>query len=581
MNERALACYAARGSFAMTDGTKHERERGFFARRVAGFAASALVFSGCSGEPRPSAGEGGTGGSPAGTGGGSGTALGGTSNPSGGAAGFATQGGASGSSGTTAGGTSGGTSGSPSGGASGLAGASGAAGASGGASGGGTGGTGGGAAGSAGASGASGAGGAGGSAPAIAETVDIEDVFSGHPVNFALVTRQNRQFVAYYDEDRNMTVASRTLGSTTWTFSRLSTVLGWDSHNHVAMALDSADQIHVSGNMHNVPLVYFRSSTALDVSSLARVTSMVGTNEQSVTYPEFFPGPSSSLIFIYRDGGSGNGNHIFNRWASGSWSRLLGTPLTDGQGARNAYPVGPIQGPDGTFHLVWVWRDSPDAATNHDISYVRSSNLTSWVAGNGSAVTLPITISTPNVIVDPVPSMGGMINNNTKIGFDAEGRPIVGYHKFDANGYTQLYNARYEGGRWVVYETTDWTYRWNFGGQGTLVFAIELDGVRVRADGSLVQDFYHSQYGGRGTLRLDPTTLHVVETLPPDTPYPRSLDTPESETAGMVVRWAKDSGSGPDSAVKYMLRWETLPSNQDMPRSTTPPPTRLRVYGFR
>ena len=58
-------------------------------------------------------------------------------------------------------------------------------------------------------------------------------------MNFALVTRGDRQFAAYYDTNRNMTVASRTLGSTTWTFTRLPTVLGWDSHNYVAMALDS------------------------------------------------------------------------------------------------------------------------------------------------------------------------------------------------------------------------------------------------------------------------------------------------------------------------------------------------------
>jgi hypothetical protein len=313
---------------------------------------------------------------------------------------------------------------------------------------------------------------------------------------------------------------------------------------------------------------------------LTQFSSMVGSNEASVTYPEFFSGPSGNLIFIYRDGGSGNGNHIFDSYSGGTWTRLLGTPLTDGQGARNAYPVGPIQGPDGYFHLVWVWRDSPDAATNHDISYVRSQNLTAWQAANGSSVTLPITLSTPNVIVDPVPVNGGMINNNTKVGFDAQMRPIVGYHKLDANNYTQLYNARFEGGRWLAYKTTDWTYRWNFGGQGTLVFAIELEGVRVRADGALVQDYYHVQYG-RGTLRLDPTTLHVVETLPPDTPYPSSLDTPQSSTAGMIVRWAKDAGSGTDATVHYMLRWETLASNMDMPRATIPAPTRLRVYGFR
>jgi hypothetical protein len=546
------------------------------------------AFVGCSTQETPGGDAGGSAGSPVGgSAGASSGGVSGTTSATGGQSGTGARGGASGA-GATAGSDvgGGGASGAATGGAAGSetgggAGDSGAGGATGGASsGGGSGGAGAGAGGMAG-SASGGKAGAGGSAPTITETVDIEDVFSGHPVNFALVTRENRQFAAYYDTNRNMTVASRTLGSTTWTFKRLSSVLGWDSHNHVAMALDASNQIHVSGNMHNVPLVYFRSSSAYDAMSLA-TSSMVGTNEGSVTYPEFFAGPSNSLIFIYRDGGSGNGNHVFNRFASGTWTRLLGTPLTDGQGARNAYPVGPIQGPDGAFHLVWVWRDSPDASTNHDISYIRSTNLTSWVAGNGSAVTLPITLSTPNVIVDPVPISMGMINNNTKVGFDEQGRPIVGYHKFESSsGPTQLYNTRFENGSWVVHKTTDWTYRWNFGGQGTLVFAIELEGVRVRADGALVQDFYHSELGGRGTLRLDPTTLHVVETLPPDTPYPRSLDTPQSSTAGMIVRWAKDGGSGPDASVKYMLRWETLPSNQDMPRATIPPPTRLRVYGFR
>jgi hypothetical protein len=542
---------------------------------------------GCSSTETPSGGAG----SPAGSGGDAapgGGGGGGAGAPAGGSSAGVAGSGAVGTGGTSAGaGTTGGAGGTGGGfgGVAGTAGSLGDAGArsgAGGASGAAAGGAGaGGAGGTGGQAGSGGKAGSGGAFPAIVETVDIEDVFSGHPVNFALVTRQNRQFAAYYDAERNMTVASRTLGSTTWTFKRLPTVLGWDSHNHVAMALDSANGIHVAGNMHNVPLIYFRSATAFDVSGLARVTSMVGTNESSVTYPEFFAGPSNTLVFVYRDGGSGNGNHIFDSYSGGSWSRLLGTPLTDGQGARNAYPVGPVQGPDGWFHMVWVWRDTPDASTNHDISYVRSQNLTNWVAGNGNAVALPITLTTPNVVVDAVPSGGGMINNNTKVGFDSQRRPVVGYHKFDAMGNTQLYNARYEGGRWIAYRTTDWTYRWNFGGQGTLVFQIELDGVRVRADGALVQDYYHAQNGGRGTLRLDEATLRAVETLPPDTPYPRSLDTPESPTAGMVVRWAKDAGSGSDPAVRYMLRWETLPSNQDRPRPTIPPPTRLRVYGLR
>ena len=487
-----------------------------------------------------------------------------------------------GSGGGGRGGISGSTGNAGAAGGAGAAGSGGAAG-RGGASAGGAGGSGG-AAGSAGAGGRDGAaGGTAGAGGALAtvEMVDITDVWSGHPVAFALVTRRDQQFAAFFDASRRMTVAQRTLGATTWQLTRLDNTLGWDSHNYVAMAIDSAGFLHVSGNMHNVPLIYYHSTRALDATSLARVTSMVGSNEQSVTYPEFFQGPTGNLVFIYRDGGSGNGNHIFNTYDTGTraWRRLLGTPLTDGQGQRNAYPVGPVLGPDGFYHLVWVWRDTPDAATNHDLSYAKSRDLVTWQSAAGTTLTLPITLGGSDV-VDPVPSGGGMINNNTKVGFDSQNRAVVVYHKYDSAGNTQLYNARFEGGRWVRYQTSMWTTRWNFGGNGTLVFEIEVAGIRVQPDGTLTQDWYHARNGGWGAFRLDETNLRAAATIARPVPYPRALDTPQSTTAGMVVRWAPDTGAAPSVNVHYLLRWETLESNRDMPRDPIPPATRLRLYGF-
>jgi len=179
------------------------------------------------------------------------------------------------------------------------------------------------------------------------KVLDVADVWSGHPVGFALVTTATRQYVAYYDTNRDMIVAQRALTSDTWTTSRLPTTVGWDSHNYIAMDLDSAGFIHVSGNMHAVPLVYFRSVLANEVGSLSSGT-MVGSNESSCTYPLFFHDTAGNLIFNYRDGSSGSGNHIFNIYdtATKTWRRLLNAPFTDGQGQRNAYPVGPVLGPD-------------------------------------------------------------------------------------------------------------------------------------------------------------------------------------------------------------------------------------------
>jgi hypothetical protein len=174
-----------------------------------------------------------------------------------------------------------------------------------------------------------------------------------------------------------------------------------------------------------------------------------------------------------------------------------------------------------------------------------------------------------------------MINNNTKVGFDAQNRPIVAYHKYDQAGNTQLYNARFEDGAWVVHQTSTWDYRWEFGGGGTLVFEIEVEPVVLQSNGMLTQNFYHAQYGGLGAFRLNPTTLAAEETIPQPVPYPAELAEVESPTPMMEVRWRKDAGTSPEPGVQYLLRWETLPSNRDMPRSPIPPPTKLRVYAFR
>jgi hypothetical protein len=424
---------------------------------------------------------------------------------------------------------------------------------------------------------------AGGGEPRTVEELTIGNAWSGHPVFFALVTHGTRQYAAYYDADRNMSVASRTLGEPAFTSVDLPSVLGWDSHNYVAMAVDSADHVHVVGNMHSSPLVYFRTSTAADTSSFQKL-AMVGSNEQLTTYPIFFTGPTGDLVFEYRDGESGNGNTIFNAYDTGdqTWTRLLNSALLDGEDQRNAYPEGPVLGPDGYFHLVWVWRDTADASTNHDLSYARSQDLKAWQAGDGTPVTLPITLAKSDV-VDPVPVNGGMINNNTRVGFDLDARPVVSYHKFDGAGNTQLYAARLESGAWAVHQMTDWDERWSFGGGGTLVFQIQLDdGIHELPDGRLVQDVYNAKLGGNVTLVLDPETLHAIETINPAlTPYPSELGTPVSSVSGMHVRWASDGGKGPDASVRYMLRWETLDANGDQPRNPIPDPTPLKLYAFK
>ena len=418
--------------------------------------------------------------------------------------------------------------------------------------------------------------------PASVPVFDIAPVWSGHPVGFALLTRGQQQLVAFYDADRRMTIGARSLDENHWQLVRLPSELGWDSHNYVTMAVDSTGQIHVSGNMHCQPLVYFRTERPGDIFSFRQVPAMVGRNETQCTYPRFLRGPRDELIFTYRDGRSGSGDQYCNVYdaPTQTWRRLMESPLFSGGGKMNAYFVGPEQDKSGVFHICWVWRNTPDCATNHDLCYARSQDLARWEMSDGRPLSLPITLATAEV-VDPVPPGGGMINGNTKLGFDTEGRPVIGYHKFDSQGKTQLYNARREDGGWRIYQTSDWDYRWEFQGGGTMRFEIGFGPVVTGPDGSLTQTWWHVKHGA-GNWLLDPQTLQPAGKAPRRSGLTKNVSGFNSAWLGMRVQTAADQGRSDDPRVRYVLRWETLPSNRDRPQAAPlPPPTMLQLYEFR
>ncbi len=413
--------------------------------------------------------------------------------------------------------------------------------------------------------------------PQIVDVLEVSKVWSAHPVGFYMLTQAPYQFVAYYDAERNMTVASRKLDESEWTYKVLPEKLGWDSHNSITMTIDDEGYIHLSGNMHVSHLKYFRTEKPMDITTFKRHKSMVGKDELRVTYPKFFRGASNELIFTYRDGGSGSGNQLYNVYdlKTQEWKRLFDTPLTDGEGKMNAYICGPSKGPDGYFHLCWVWRDTPDCATNHDLSYARSKDLVHWENSRGEAVPVPMTLDTAE-IVDPVPVGGGIINSNLCLGFDAKKRPVLTYHKYDDAGNTQLFNARLEEDSWKIYQSSNWSYRWAFSGGGSIGRDVAVQPVRVDGEGKLIQGWKHVQEGEQ-LWRLDNDTMKPVEQLP----IPKSDILPELnkvESAFPNMRPQIRSNSGPDGT-RYYLRWETLGQNRDKPiEKPWPEPSSLRLY---
>jgi hypothetical protein len=305
---------------------------------------------------------------------------------------------------------------------------------------------------------------------------------------------------------------------------------------------------------------------------------MVGPNEQRVTYPQFLRGPHEELLFTYRDGGSGNGDQIYNIYdpAGSNWRRLIDGPLADGEGERNAYFDRPRRDAAGVFHLCWIWRETPDCATNHDICYARSHDLVHWQTAAGKPLALPITLRTADC-VDPVPAGGGAINGNVHVGFDTQNRPVVSYLKYDSRGRTQAWNARWEDGRWNSRQVSDWDYRWEFGGGGTISFEVTVGPVENGPDGRLLQSFSHPRAGSRQWV-LDPDRLTPVGLMTPPARVPERFNRPESSAPGMHVRWASDSGESGRPGSCYLLRWETRGPNRDRPHDgPIPAPTMLRL----
>ena len=426
----------------------------------------------------------------------------------------------------------------------------------------------------------------------IEQVIEIDSVWAGHPVGFCLLTVGNRQYISYYNADRHMVVGQRNLEEENFSLHTMtptyretaggtSTVLGWDSHNSITLGMDKDGFIHLSGNMHGHPLTYFRSTQSNDISTLEQVWKMVGTEEKRCTYPKFLYTRDGDMIYTYRDGGSGNGNQIYNIYDTGTrtWSRLLDTPLTDGQGLMNAYISSPQLRSDNWYHTYWVWRDTPDCETNHDLSYMKSPDLQNWYNAFGEPVGLPATHAESPVVVDPIPVNGGIINLAARFVLDPNKNPVFVYHKYDSAGNLQFYTAQILDDGWVYKQVTDWDYRWEFKGRGSINTEVRLKGFNKRDDGFYEVDYWHIKYGN-GTLLLDEKFDSCGLVLKPD-PLNAFLK-PEGDFPGLLVQTSGDIGRPPEENIRYLLKWETLNRNRDRPHPEPwLGPSRLYLYKLR
>jgi hypothetical protein len=314
----------------------------------------------------------------------------------------------------------------------------------------------------------------------------------------SITSDQTHQYAAFYNADSKVVIAKRKLGSTSWEIKETKFSGNTaDAHNSISIAIDGRGYIHLSWNNHNTKLNYARSAKpgSLDMSPSA----MLGDLENKVTYPEFYNPPNGGLLFFYRDGASGNGNLVLNGYDAKTekWSRIQNN-LIDGEGRRNAYAQIAVD-VKGTIHVSWVWRESPDVATNHDLCYARSTDGgKTWTRSTGEKYQVPITAATAEYIWR-IPQNSELINQ-TSMAADTYGNPYIGTYWRPAGTSVPQYHLVYFNGKaWRSSQVSRRTTPFTLSGGGTKRIPISRPQVVINKK-KIVVIFRDAERGNRVTV---------------------------------------------------------------------------------
>ncbi len=305
----------------------------------------------------------------------------------------------------------------------------------------------------------------------------------------SLATHENTQYAAFYDPEQYLVLAKRRHGTKEWELKR-SPYKGkaTDAHNTISIMVDGEGYLHVSWDHHGNQLRYARSQSAGSLE-LSEKMEMTGLREDNVTYPEFYRMPDGNLLFFYRYGASGRGDLVINRYdlQTKQWTQLQSN-LIDGEGERNAYWQSYMDAA-GTLHVSWVWRETWNVASNHDLCYARSRDGgRTWENSKGEKYSLPINIKTAE-IARAIPQNSELINQ-TSMTADSKGNPVIATYWREKDSAIPQYRLVYHTGtEWKSQQVSSRQTPFSLSGGGTKRIPVSRPQVMLRRKGNKEQAF--------------------------------------------------------------------------------------------
>jgi hypothetical protein len=311
----------------------------------------------------------------------------------------------------------------------------------------------------------------------------------------SLVTHQGYQYIAYYDSTGYVNLGKRETGSGQWEILKTQyngNVL--DAHNSISIMVDGDGYLHMSWDHHGHRLNYCRSVQPGSLE-LGLKLSMTGKVERKVTYPQFYKMTNGDLLFVYRDGSSGNGNIVLNHYdlKQKKWSQIHNN-LIDGEGKRNAYWQMYLDKND-VLHMSWVWRETGDVATNHDMCYARSlDGGKTWQTSEGKAYSIPVNAKKAEYAMR-IHQKSDLINQTSMTADDNSNPYIATYFQGQEDAAPHVYIIYHNGETWDQLKVGQRTLDFDLSGGGTRSIPISRPVVlhSNRSGGSKLHVIYRDE----------------------------------------------------------------------------------------